>query len=86
MTVRMIKTPNNECNAYYVKHCFSKQYTFNRMDKNVSYVTKVLNKLQIRKTIRIKLLVPLTKTAKMLTKTHIQLFAGMKYAQSCRLM
>ena len=56
------------------------------MDKNVSYVTEVLNKLQIRKTIRIKLLVPLRKTAKMLTKTHIQLFPGTKYAQSCRLM
>ena len=56
------------------------------MDKNVSYVTKVLNKLKIRKTIRIYLLAPLTKTAKMLTKTHIQLFTGMKYAQSCRLM
>ena len=25
------------------------QYTFNRMDKNVSYVTEVLNKLQMRK-------------------------------------
>ena len=34
------------------------------MDKNVSYVTKVLNKLQIRKTIRIELLVPLTKNSK----------------------
>ena len=41
-----------ECNAYYVKQCFSKQYTFKRMDKSVSYVTKVLNKLQMRKTIR----------------------------------
>ena len=52
------------------------------MDKNVSYVTEVLNKLQMRKTIRILLLVPLTKTTKMLTKTHIQLFPGTKYAQS----
>ena len=39
---------------------FSKQYTFNRMDKNVSYVTEVWNKLQMRKTIRIWLLVLLT--------------------------
>ena len=56
------------------------------MDKNVSYVTEVLNKLQMRKTVRILLLVPLTKTAKMLTKAHIQLFPGMIYAQSRRLM
>ena len=56
------------------------------MNKNVSYVTEVLNKLQMRKTIRIKLLVPLTKTAKMLIKTHIQLFPSTKYAKSCRLM
>ena len=61
MTVRMIQIPKNEGNAYYVKHCSSKQYTFNRMDKNVRYVTEVLNKLQMRKTIRISLLVPLTK-------------------------
>ena len=33
--------------------CFSKQYTFNRVDKNVSCVIEVLNKLQMRKTIRI---------------------------------
>ena len=85
MTVRL-KHQINDCNAYYRKHYFSKQYTFNRMDKNVSYVTEVLNKLKMTKTIRIELLVPLTKTAKMLIKTYIQLFPGTKYAQSCRLV
>ena len=29
--------------SYYVKYCFSEQYTLNRMDKNVSYVIEVLN-------------------------------------------
>ena len=40
----------------------------------------------MRKTNRIQLLVSLTKTVKMLTKKHIQLFPSTKYVQSCRLM
>ena len=50
MAVRMIKTPHKRMQCVL---CKALRYTFNRMDKNVSYVTEVLNKLQMRKTIRI---------------------------------
>ena len=58
------------------------------MDKNVSYVTKALNELQMRKNNSYIAASSAYKDGENANKkkTHIQLFPGIQYAQSCRLM
>ena len=56
------------------------------MDKNVSYVIEVLNKLHMRKNNSYVAACSAYKDGEKLTKTHIQLLPGTKYAQSCCLM